>query len=105
MASATGTGVQKLPASLGTVRLTLAVLVGIVAGVLPLTGWNGWGAAAVAILMIPYVFAKAVLGIKTGDDAPFTDSEVAQEKSMQALMLYLLCWIVSFNHLPHLKAD
>jgi hypothetical protein len=90
-------------------KLPLGILAGIICGAVPLTGWAGWGVAAVALNLFPVVWAWS-MGLvwetsQAGGDeeeedeedatasSTYTAYEVAVDTLQPALGVFLVCWI------------
>ncbi|GBF93300.1 ER membrane complex subunit 6 [Raphidocelis subcapitata] len=78
-------------------RIYATVVAGVVAGVLGVTGWQGFAVYLVSqLLVVPLIVAKA-----EGNTAKFFPSwdKVVLEHvfSSTALMSYVLCWMLAFN--------
>jgi hypothetical protein len=60
-------------------RQVLALLAGITAGLMPVTGWNGFLIAAFAVIFSPFWYSKFLLGVPFGAEGQLTPSEILGE--------------------------
>ena len=92
----------KLGDALQTIRVVLGLLAGVIAGVIPLTGWNGFILAAAIVAFLPNWYVQLVLQVPTGLPGEWSASELMTEGSYAGILYGLGSWITVYTllHTP-----
>jgi hypothetical protein len=75
-------------------RQIIAVCVGLICGILPITGWLGFVSFFTFTLAITHMYVFVYLGVP---DNVFGEQGTAHEGLMQAMGVFLLTWITVYT--------
>ena len=73
-------------------RVIFSILIGVVEGLVPLTGFVGFGVYAGVISVIALVYVRVYVG-----DEECSEAEIVKEGMMPAFGAFLASWIISYS--------